>query len=485
MKRLLIFALLGLVACAPAMQPIPAVIPSPQGLEAVSAERLTIAGFDEPNTPNEFDQAFYVRYSLPKTIKARAVLVLMPGFLGGAANFDRLARSLVAKDPGLEVWAVDRRSNGLEEHSRLQEALSKRDPMIAWQYHVRDAGKPNGFKPRAAQDLKFMGFWGLQVHLEDLRRVVLLARSFGDKVMLGGHSLGAVMVSLYAGWDFNGTPGFKDIDSLVLLDGVAGRTNAENGTSQADYQTGVVGPFGIRGAGQRGLEAGTDVPFFSAFGFDPLGLSKLGAAALLARFDPDGTSPGGIVAYPASNLAAALISGDDQYALISIFSVTAGQARNAKVGLNLLSVFAGGFALEVLGVEAGASRVDWEIPAQTDPVELTDPIDFATRFYNAQADFQEWYFPARLSLDIGAAGLESPVWARDSIRVWHVANTKIPVLAIRGGRGIVPNQAAYKPLEQKMQQKIDVRDLPGMTHLDVLSARANPSVDFILEHSQK
>ena len=167
MKRLLLLTLLALAACAPAVQPVPAQIPDPKSLEAIEAQRMAIAGFDEPNTPNEFDKAFFVRYSVAKTTKARAVVVLMPGFLGGAANFDRLARSMVAKDPSLEVWAIDRRSNQLEDHSRLQEALTKRNPRLAWEYHFA----PNGFVARDPKSLKFMGFWGLQVHLEDLRRV--------------------------------------------------------------------------------------------------------------------------------------------------------------------------------------------------------------------------------------------------------------------------------------------------------------------------
>ncbi len=484
MKKFLVLLLL-LAACAPAVQPSTALIPDPKSLEDVRAERMTIAGFDEPNTPNELDKAYFVRYSLPQTSQARAVLVLMPGFLGGAANFDRLARGLVAKDPSFEVWAVDRRSNGLEEHSVLQEALKKRDPKLAWAYHIRDAGKQGGFMVKQPKDLKFMGFWGLETHLEDLRRVVRLARTYGKKVILGGHSLGAVMVSLYAGWDFAGQAGYADIDSLLLLDGVAGRTNNANGISQADYQAGVVGPFGIRGAGQIGLENGSDVPFFSAFGFDPSGLSQLSAAALLAQFDPNGDSPGGIVNYPASNLAAGMISGDDQYALVNAFAISAGRASHAKVGINVLSWFVGGWALTVTGAADGAKRVDWEIPAANDPNELTDPIDFAKRFYNPQADFQEWYFPARLSLDIGAVGIEAPTWAREKLRVRHIGQTKIPVMAIRGGRGIVTAADAYVPLEQKMQQKIDVKNMPNATHLDVLSARANPSVDWILELSQK
>lgn len=479
MKKLLVL-FLALVACAPATLPLPAPIPNPQTLDTVNAERRVIAGFDEPNTPSSLDNAIFVRYSLPKTEKARAVLVLMPGFLGGAANFDRLARSLVSQDPSLEVWAIDRRSNQLEQHDRLQAALQQKDPISAWRYYIRDNGKPEGFRARSPDSLKFMGFWGLETHLGDLRRVVLLARSQASKVYLGGHSLGAVMVSLYAGWDFASTPGHQSIDGLLLIDGVAGRTSPENGISQTDYQNGTPGPFGIRGAGQRELEAGTAVPYFSAFGFDPSGLARLGAAALLARFDPNGDSPGGIVAYPASNLAAALVAGDDQYALVNAFAVSAGYATNTKTSINVLSWFAGGWALTVDGVADGAKRVEWFTPSPNDPNELTDPQDFTTRFYNQHSDFQEWYFPARLSLDIAAVGIESPAWAQEKLRVRHVSSSKIPVLALRGGRGIVPENG-YAPLERKMGQKIDVRTLPNMTHLDVLSARANKSVEWLGE----
>ena len=37
--------------------------------------------------------------------------------------------------------------------------------------------------------------------------------------MLGGHSLGASLTVAYASWDFNGRPGYKDLDGLVLMDG--------------------------------------------------------------------------------------------------------------------------------------------------------------------------------------------------------------------------------------------------------------------------
>jgi pimeloyl-ACP methyl ester carboxylesterase len=486
-KRFLLFALLALACCAPAAQPVTLFIPNPADLERVTAERLEIPGFPESHTPEALNKAHFVRYSLPRDGKASAVIVLMPGFLGGASNFDRVARAVVSRDATLEVWAVDRRSNALEDHRVLDEAYTKRDAKLAWQYHIRDLGKPGGFQILAPSAVKFMGYWGLQTHLEDLRRVLQLARGYGNRVILGGHSLGAAMVSMYAGWDFDGTPGYRDVDKLLLLDGVAGSTGVGGGATQQTYLEGQAGPFGTNSPGKRALEAGEATPYFSALGFDPSGLSKLSAAALLAAFDPNGDSPGGLVTYRASNLAAGMISGDDHYAPISTFSISSGRAGNASVALNGLAVLFAGLnglrTLEVTGVASGANRVEWQIPAQDDPRELTDPLDFATRFYTPNGDFQEWYFPARLTLDMNAAGLESPAWATE-LRVKHVSSTKLPTLAVIGGRGIVTNPRAFDALEAKTKIAIQKRVLPGHTHLDVLAARAGTLAAWIAEFAR-
>ena len=56
------------------------------------------------------------RWQGPSQRRPKAVLILIPGFLGGATTFDPLARDLVAAFRGeLEVWAVDRRPNQLED----------------------------------------------------------------------------------------------------------------------------------------------------------------------------------------------------------------------------------------------------------------------------------------------------------------------------------------------------------------------------------
>ena len=61
--------------------------------------------------------------------------------------------------------------------------------------------------------------WGLELALEDLRRVVKRARRGGRKLILGGHSLGASTAVAYAAWDFRGHAGYRDLSGLVLIDG--------------------------------------------------------------------------------------------------------------------------------------------------------------------------------------------------------------------------------------------------------------------------
>src|SRR3954454_9347649 len=52
-----------------------------------------------------------------------------------------------------------------------------------------------------------------------MRRVVLQDGKRGRKVILGGHAMGGSTVMAYAGWDFNGRAGYRDIDAMVLIDG--------------------------------------------------------------------------------------------------------------------------------------------------------------------------------------------------------------------------------------------------------------------------
>ena len=484
--RFLVLLIVVLASCAPSATP-QTVAPNPALLETVRVQRQVIAGFNEPHTPAELNKAIYLRFFWAETTQPRAIVVLMPGIFGGATNFDRMARTIISQDNTLEVWAIDRRSNLFEDHRRLLESWNAKDPLIAWRSFVRDAGKPGGFTARPASELGFMGYWGLETHLGDLRNVILQARARAPKVLLGGHSLGSVLVTMYAGWDFAGESGSSSIDGLILLDGAAGNTLAADIT-QADYENGFDSGF-AKTAGSRALESGQALPYFDALGISPTGLAKLSSAALLARFDPNGDSPGGFVPYPASNLAAGLLGnagGDNDYSPIPAFSLSAGHARG-ETALNLFAVLISGwkgFSVgTITGPLPGSSRVEW-VAGGPGEQEFTDPIDFANRFWSPLADYQEWYFPSRLTLDLAAVRLEAPVWAQAKMPLRHLGNLKLPILTAIGERGVVIEADSFRKLEAKLGRKLEPKIAAGLTHLDVLAATANPIAGWITEFAR-
>src|SRR4051794_26286298 len=84
-------------------------------------ERL--AGFASPGTPARYNKVGILKFG-PR--KARNVLVLNPGTSASAAYFQPLARSIVARTRGWQVWSVERRENLLEDQSELDRAKAGR-----------------------------------------------------------------------------------------------------------------------------------------------------------------------------------------------------------------------------------------------------------------------------------------------------------------------------------------------------------------------
>src|SRR3954469_23791330 len=106
-SRIALFAALFAVAAGP-------------GNASTRFER--IAGFKSPGTPAKYDKVGILEIGSPK---ARNVLVLNPGTSASAAYFRPLAESIVARLPGWQVWAVERRENLLEDHSMLDRAKAR------------------------------------------------------------------------------------------------------------------------------------------------------------------------------------------------------------------------------------------------------------------------------------------------------------------------------------------------------------------------
>ncbi|MFC6802788.1 alpha/beta fold hydrolase [Deinococcus caeni] len=196
------------------------------------------------------------------------MLLLMPGYLGGAGSFDRLARQIVTLRPDWAVWAVDRRSNLLEDHA----ALLGRD--LGTLGGVARAGLP----VRSPASLPFMKDWGLDTTLRDWRAAVLEARRLTPNVFIGGHSMGGTLSGLYAAYDFGGVPGARDVRGLVMLDGLPGLMSGTPLTTD-EYTQAARNPLGPL----PGLNNLTRDPYVNSVVFSPKFASRAAAQAASRR----------------------------------------------------------------------------------------------------------------------------------------------------------------------------------------------------------
>ena len=279
--------------------------PCPSGGTAVSQQYLSVPGYVEPHTPGSgapeeiaasanvqsilgatpnLNQVTYVRTFLDRADAPtpRAILVLVPGFLGGAGTFSPLAKQLVRKFNGtVEVWVVDRRPNQLEDRRGTAYAQAQiaaagstdeiRDAIYAGtsfylpeddffdtnqngevdpQLELPDAlGNPRGYVLLGQDDVRFMAYWGIDTYVRDWKILVDRARAVVGPhglVLFGGHSMGTYFASVFAAYDFDPDPavvdaGYSHIDGIVLLEGGGGEPPSGTAPSFATYQTRVDG----------------------------------------------------------------------------------------------------------------------------------------------------------------------------------------------------------------------------------------------------
>lgn len=204
----------------------------------------------------DLNNARYTRYFAQRPgVQPDAILILVPGFEGGAGGFKVLAENLivrVAREQGLavEVWAFDRRSNQLEDRAGLLLADDANDSKAAldWLFGgeigmplsplLSDLGRRAVFYDTQA-DVPFLANWTPLVFSQDIDAVVQAADLAvkNHNVFLGGHSAGTGFVARYAATDFNlagfgpADPGYKKLRGLVLLEGGGGSTTGTPPTS--------------------------------------------------------------------------------------------------------------------------------------------------------------------------------------------------------------------------------------------------------------
>ncbi|GGR47308.1 alpha/beta hydrolase [Deinococcus seoulensis] len=443
--------------------------PAQPTLDAVPARRVVRPGVTVPGTPASLNASITVRYG-PDV--PQAVLLLMPGYLGGAGSFDRLARQIVTLHPTWAVWAVDRRSNLLEDHSAL---LGRDIPTL--QRIVR-----SGLPPRTAASVPFMKDWGLDTTLRDWHEAVMEARKLTPNVFIGGHSMGGTLSGLYAAYDFGGIAGERDVRGLVMLDGLPGLMSGTPLTAD-EYAQAARNPLGPL----PGLNGLTRDPYVQSVIFSPKLASRAAAQARLAALAPDAPAPtGGLTLFPATNLAAAMTQLEQRYALLPFLTLNTGRATNASEAPNLGAQLLGasfpgaGDARWIVGPQDPARPVGW----QTDPAAPTDPQDFARRFVTPLSDYSEWYFPNRLTLDLAAARTDTRGTPFEkTLPVWHGSQITLPILGVAAAQGVT-TEAQYRQYAATTRAALTTRTLPDAAHLDITVTRGDQVARWITDWMQ-
>jgi hypothetical protein len=455
-------------------------------------------------TPSQYNRVQVLRYRVDATPAraARAVIIAMPGFLGGAGSFDPMARAIVARsatgEAPVEVWAVDRRANLLEDLRGMHTAERLNDPEIAARYYNdRDLsiGDRSFSDPTAATDpsLAYMSEWGLASTLNDLRAVINRVPNPREHVVLMGHSLGASIVEAYAAWDFDGTPGYRSIAGLALVDGVAGGGDASedawrNGAATGIPGVGSVGVTALRAMGPR------------YFALPILGLRALWVSEIVARRalqSPDAVVEDrardsvfrlllGVSPVPAMTNAAALgFAFDDRSCPLAFARMSCGTATGGAVG-DRPNPFAMGETLSAPTDSRATYR--WTDAPAVSPREFSSIRSTARAWTATPSNFSEWYFPARLTTDVAALGnlrLAANSWqVQNGIRAMHGADIDVPVLGI--ATALVGRASAYDRVRDRVSPTLGM-DLPNagaaratevayratfvprMTHIDPLS----------------
>jgi len=348
-----LLALAGVFATGATVASCP---PSPTSLQQ---SYVTLPGFAQPNTPGSgqpgeiaatakvqrilgatpnLNRVTYLRTWLPKPSGAppRSVLILVPGFLGGATNFTPLAKQLVQQSGGnLEVWAVDRRPNQLEDRRGTLYARARAEAsdfpgfLDGFQFYFPDVDAPVGtnpfptgsgdvdvdgdglldppfalpdalggstpFQQLAQDDARFAAYWGIDTYARDWKVLVDLARSVVGPtglVLFGGHSAGTGFAGIFAAYDFDPGPGVDaahtKIDGLLLLEGGGPGTGSANVTFTLNGVNQPSVPRPTSTAAYDGLVsnlAANGGPDVFLLNFSGAVLSQLGAGAELGGLD--------------------------------------------------------------------------------------------------------------------------------------------------------------------------------------------------------
>ena len=450
--------------------------------------------------------------------KADAVFVIIPGFLGGASNFDQVARNTIrdaaARGRHVEFWALDRRSNCLEDNRGVAAAAKAHDPELAYGYYwggqeVGGRRFPGWVSPQAAA---WENNLGLARTLRDwytvLRTGIPNRRVRARKVICGGHSMGGPITAAFASWDFDGNPrtkrdagyrqcaAFVGLDTVLRVQGLPPSADPSSILGQLEANSGPyvnVPPLvpeteqlpPIFGVGSYFHPRGTDVL---------RNLPHSQNIDLAQRF---------LFSHDAVQFATGMPSirdftVTDQVSLAGVFDDNSSPLFFTRSSLGFLT---GGPLYDknfpqpnptlALPKDPATPLYSWQSyrqvgkhgapiplneegePYTSRESEVTSIRQFSRTQFDAPANFIEQYFPTRLLRDLSQAGNGDRSGDLSHIKYPHGPERR-PALIVRAGdsrdnsapdqgpprRGPAPNS---KPLSRSIT-------IPGYNHLDVLTA---------------
>ena len=415
---------------------------------AAVQERITEVATPSAPGPDQYNQVTVHEFG-PKS--AEHVLVLIPGTDGGAGNFTLNGQWLAKNVPDLQVWAVDRRENVLEDTSMFAEGFAQTkslqevfDYYLGW---ITGATPPTHYEFLDSSQYAFAKEWGMEVALNDVRAVVQKARKKNKEVILGGHSVGASLAISYAAWDFNGKPGYKDLEGTVLIDG------------------GLLGSFDPYNLAQaQEAVAKLNEPEESPF-LDLLGIGVPEAAGLFAEVGAlytqrDPTGDGSTLQnFP-------LLPADFKPSVPATNRAILGYAFDrdtSPASLGLLHVNGG-------SLDTSVQPADWKDGGIT-PVSRIAEI-----FGQEPTNGVDWFFPRRITIDANGADQlkENDVAKFLGLRLEHTSEIDLPLYVfqtentdgdvLKGARNLIKRTKTTKA-EAEL-----VNGDPEASHLDPLIA---------------
>lgn len=373
---------------------------------------IWMKGSVAPGTPSGLNRVGVLKIG---PSDAKNVLILNPGTSAGAAYFAPIARSLVGKVKGWQVWSVERRENQIEDQSMLNKA--KRGDATAAQvadYYLRwisDSSITDHYVPVPDSQVPYARDWGMSVEINDLRHVVRSAKKLGGKVVMGGHSLGGSITTAYATWDFNGKAGADDLSGLVYIDGASNPVPVAPETAQSNLTS---------------LQNGTPWLAFGGIPAPYLGLfSAVGATGTkLAPNDPSGLQSFPLLPANLKPPVPATNEANFGYAI-----------DNDTSPSNLAAAQIHGGHLAASGDPRG-----WDPGGDITPIQRYAAMLSGTNLVGV--DGSAWYHPRRLTIDSGAVGDGNANPAQDilAVKATHGDDVKLPMYAFGaalGGTGVL------------------------------------------------